>query len=252
MQFSSLVLYFLIANLSTKVAALYFYYDSAEPVQNLTRIEVTYDNEYSNDEGIFWSNQFAFQGGQGGYMGFQPRPNGPDHLVFSFFGQNATSESPYCSNGADGDPGISCMHEFEWIRNRNYTIAVELESTGADGSNLWQGTLQDEVTGEKLTIANFTLPATYQRLSSALITWLEWYSMNGNTGAISERFPCTPKASYSFWTPRYFKDGEEYDVKQTDYKAEGIYDGCAYEHNAPNQNVTAIPGGYYVQNGIFD
>lgn len=250
MQFSSLFFYFLIANLLTKVAALYFYYDAVKPVANLTRIEVTYNNEYSHDEGIFWSNQFAFQGGQGGYMGFQPRPNGPDHLVFSFFGANATSDSPYCKEGADGYAGISCMHEFEWIKNRNYTIAVELEHTNSDGSNLWQGTLQDDVTGEKLTIANFTLPATYQKLSSSLITWLEWYL--NKVADLSKRFPCSPKASYSFWTPRYFKNGEEHAVKQEDYKPEPIGDGCAYEHNTPNQNVTAIPGGYYVQNGIFD
>lgn len=252
MYFSTVFFSIFVATLLSRVAALYFFYDPVQPVSNLTEISVTYNNEYSNEKGIFWSNQFFFEGAGGvGYMGFQPRPNAPDHLVFSFFGKGATSESPYCGNGADGGDGISCMHEFEWIRNRNYTIAINLENTDAKGNNLWQGTLKDEVTGAKFVIANYTTPAKYQKINGDFQTWLEWYTMNGNKGKIADRYPCTPRASYSFWTPKFFKAGEEYAVKNTGYKPEGIYDGCAYAHNTPNQRVTPIPGGYFVENGIF-
>ena len=61
---------------------------------------------------IYWSSQFFFVNGNGGYFGTQPNPSiggiPQGRVLCSGFGTNWTSTDPNCSPGADGGAGVSC------------------------------------------------------------------------------------------------------------------------------------------------
>lgn len=131
--------------------------------------------------GYYFAQQYSFAGGSNaiGYTGLQPRPdsNGKPilHAVFSsFVAGTTTTDSPNCSPGADGGAGVSCSVEWNGV----YGIAYNLEVKNAGGQT-WVGTVVNSLTGERVHIGRWTLPAGLGGIQDNQLGFVEWYPWNG-------------------------------------------------------------------------
>ena len=93
------------------------------------------------------------------YFGIQIAGEFGKTALFSFFGKGATTTSPNCKTGADGDAGMSCHVHYDWQPGRPYTFFIARESQGST-SVTWRGWINDDLAGWAPTsIGNFTVPA---------------------------------------------------------------------------------------------
>ncbi|KAJ6530610.1 hypothetical protein B0H19DRAFT_1214436 [Mycena capillaripes] len=123
--------------------------------------------EADHISGYYYAQQFGFVNSDIGYTGLQPRPdeNGiPLH-------QWTTDEN--CFAGADGGPGVSCSVEWNGVCGRTYDLEVNY-----NGSSVWVGTAVDTVTGERVHIGSYTVPAEAGGIRDSQEGFVEWYPWN--------------------------------------------------------------------------
>ncbi|KAF7378419.1 Beta-glucan synthesis-associated [Mycena sanguinolenta] len=115
--------------------------------------------EADHISGYYFAQQYAFINSGIGYTGLQPRPdaNGKPvlHGVFSSFIDGSTTTDKNCAPGADGGPGVSCSVEWNGVYGRRYDFEVK-----SNGSSVWTGTAIDTVTGARIHIGSYTVPAS--------------------------------------------------------------------------------------------
>ncbi|KAJ7734143.1 hypothetical protein B0H16DRAFT_1767796 [Mycena metata] len=109
--------------------------------------------------GYYFAQQFGFVNSVDvGYTGLQPRPDQNRkpvlHGVFSSFVAGSTATDSNCAAGADGGPAVSCSVEWNAVYGRTYDLEVK-----RNGSLLWVGTAIDTVTGARIHLGSYTLPA---------------------------------------------------------------------------------------------
>ena len=115
-----------------------------------------------HERGYYFSQYYILTGQKAGnYIGLQPRPDaGPGrsivHGTFSTFVPGSTvNDKDHCKPGADGSPdGVSCAVDFEGT----YANTYNLEVLNTEGTT-WNGTAVDTVTGRRIHIGSYTLPA---------------------------------------------------------------------------------------------
>jgi hypothetical protein len=106
---------------------------------------------------LFPASQWG-TGAGGFYFGIQMAGELGKTALFSFFGNGATTTSPNCKAGADGDAGMSCHVRYDWQPGRPYTFFIDRESRGG-ASVTWRAWLNDDLAGWAPTaIGNFTIP----------------------------------------------------------------------------------------------
>ncbi|KAF7378423.1 Beta-glucan synthesis-associated [Mycena sanguinolenta] len=133
--------------------------------------------EADHFSGYFLAQQFSFVNSGMGYTGLQPRPdaNGKTilHAAFLSFiaGSNTTDKN--CFDGADGGPGVSCNVEWNGVYGRRYDLEVK-----SNGSSVWVGTVIDTVTGARIHIGSYTLPASAGGIQSSHVGFVEWFFWN--------------------------------------------------------------------------
>ncbi|KDR71971.1 hypothetical protein GALMADRAFT_270815 [Galerina marginata CBS 339.88] len=128
--------------------------------------------------GYYFAQQFNFVGHNDiGYIGIQPRHNRGGkavlHGVFSSFIAGTTTSDANCSPGADGGPGVSCSVEWNGVYGRKYDFEVKTA-----GNRVWVGSAVDTVTGTRIHIGKYTLPAGSQGIKSSQAGFVEWYPWN--------------------------------------------------------------------------
>ena len=133
----------------------------------------------------FWSHQFGFEGGDGGYIGLQSngrRVNGTigKTAVFSIFSSGiAGLPAASCSveqAGFDGynKSGTSCRIPFEWSVGSTYNLKVALLAQDNSGS-WWAGTINGQ------EIARIRVPRAWHGLRPSSIMWTEYFGPKPNT-----------------------------------------------------------------------
>ncbi|PPQ98257.1 hypothetical protein CVT26_003450 [Gymnopilus dilepis] len=135
--------------------------------------------EADHISGYYFAQQFNFVGlSDVGYTGIQPRPNKGGkavlHGVFSSFVPGSTTSDANCRSGADGGAGVSCSFEWNGVYGRKYDFEVK-----TTGNRLWVGTAVDTVTGQRIHIGSYTLPAGSQGIRNSQAGFVEWYPWNG-------------------------------------------------------------------------
>ncbi|KAJ7064316.1 hypothetical protein C8F01DRAFT_1081647 [Mycena amicta] len=130
--------------------------------------------------GYYFAQQFGFVGADDiGYTGIQPREDASDgspvlHGVFSSFVANTTSTDANCTPGADGGEGVSCAVEWTGVYGRTYDFEVAHNAE----TNTWTGTVLDVVTGDRIHIGSYQLPAGAMGIQSTHVGFVEWYRWN--------------------------------------------------------------------------
>lgn len=133
---------------------------------------------------FFWSHQFGFVNGDGGYIGLQSsgsRVNGTQGktAIFSVFGAAIDATAGSCvmeQGGFDGGTGsgTSCRVPYEWEVGRSYTMRTA--KTGADsGGTWWTGWVKDNASGVETKIAEIKVPATWKGHGSWSVMWTEFF-----------------------------------------------------------------------------
>ncbi|KAJ6553271.1 hypothetical protein B0H19DRAFT_1072738 [Mycena capillaripes] len=155
--------------------------------------------EAKHSSGYFFAQQYEFAGAGIGYTGIQPRPdaNGKPvlHGVFSSFVGGSTTSDPNCTPGADGGPGVSCSVEWNGVYGRTYDFEVKYNPS----ASVWVGTAIDTVTGARIHIGSYKLPAGAGGIQSTQAGFVEWFLWNDGRA-----HPCTtlPYQKTIFGHPR--------------------------------------------------
>lgn len=155
------------------------------PADGLTEMEhgLTIDRVTPNAP-YFWSHQFKFKGGDGGYIGLQSngvRVNGTrgKTAVFSVFGSALSGTSGACVlevKGFDGynTSGTSCRVPYEWQTGRKYTLRVKMVSSDSSGK-WWQAYIKDTFTNTETSVAKIKTPASWKGLNDWSVMWTEYF-----------------------------------------------------------------------------
>ncbi|KAJ7676709.1 hypothetical protein DFH06DRAFT_612904 [Mycena polygramma] len=156
--------------------------------------------EADHISGYYFAQQFGFVNSDIGYTGLQPRPDAANgsavlHGVFSSFVNGSATTDAQCSGGADGGPGVSCSVEWNGIYGRTYDLEVK-----NGGASLWVGTAVDTVTGERIHIGSYTLPASAGGIQNGQQGFVEWYPWNG--GEPANHCALLPYQETVFGSPR--------------------------------------------------
>jgi len=155
--------------------------------------------EAGHISGYYFAQQFNFVGVTAvGYTGIQPRPDSGGkavlHGVFSSFIAGTTTSDTNCRPGADSGAGVSCSVEWNGVYGRTYNFEVKTA-----GNRLWVGTAVDTVTGQRIHIGSYTLPAGSQGIKSGQAGFVEWYPWNG--GEPPNHCALLPYQKTIFWNP---------------------------------------------------
>jgi hypothetical protein len=122
----------------------------------------------------FWSHQFGFVDGDGGYLGLQSNGVGFDGYrgklaIFSIWQATAAS-GPACGTFGGEGTGYSCKIPYEWVANRRYRL--RLWATGTDGADEWWGAwVMDRTTGAEQHIGSIRVPLPWGWLGSWSVMW---------------------------------------------------------------------------------
>ena len=158
-------IYFLLliaAGLSPTLAIFIAYLPWYVPENDVKHVTFPMNIANAPHEYGYYFAQFYILTGQekGSYIGLLPRTDaGPGMSViraaFSTFVPNSTTnDNDYCHIGADGGPGITCAVDFDGT----YAHTYNLEVRNTQGTT-WNGTAVDTVTGRRIHIGSYTLPA---------------------------------------------------------------------------------------------
>ncbi len=151
---------------------------------SLTVEQVSYNATY------FWSHQFKYVNGDGGYIGLQSagsRVNGTNGktAVFSVFNsaiagtQGSCSVEPANFDGGTGG-GTSCRIAYDWSANRRYSIKVQKDAV-EDNGTWWIGTVTDTVSGVVTEIGRFKVPPAWKGLGDWSVMWSEYFGERPGT-----------------------------------------------------------------------
>jgi len=161
--------------------------------------------QYESPSSYFWSHQFKFVGGDGGYIGLQstniPTGNGKykKQAIFSIFSAGIAAQPSYCKvekSGFDGynTSGSSCIVSFDWVKGRKYHLKTALSSSDSTG-NWWSGWVIDTTTGAKTLIGTIKTPKSWTGFGDWSVMWTEnYYSTATTCGSI-------PYSQVRFSTP---------------------------------------------------
>jgi Domain of unknown function (DUF3472) len=175
------------------------------PTDGFTEMEhgLTIDRVTPNAP-YFWSHQFKFKGGDGGYIGLQSngsRVNGTrgKTAVFSVFGSALSGTSGSCVlevKGFDGynTSGTSCRVPYEWQTGRKYTLRVKMVSSDSSGK-WWQAWIKDTFTNTETSVAKIKTPASWKGLNDWSVMWTEYFGTPLSTCA------SLPYAKATFFNP---------------------------------------------------
>ncbi|CRY44925.1 DUF3472 domain-containing protein [Burkholderia pseudomallei] len=108
------------------------------------------------------------------YYGIQPQGGGEAFVLFSFFGKNArVVDAKHCSEGADGGEGVTCNTvKIKFKFGVIYDFSVELVGEGVN-ENIWEGSVFDTSTREKIKIGSWATPKSIGYLSGLSSGFIE-------------------------------------------------------------------------------
>jgi len=124
------------------------------------------------DTGLFWSHQFAFVGGSGGYLGLQI-VGSTKKAIFSIW--NALAGSSECQVFTHEGSGWMCLIDYDWKVGFNYRLRLWVLNKDPAGNEWWLGTINDYSINSDTVIGRILVPSSFGWLSSWSVTWIEYF-----------------------------------------------------------------------------
>lgn len=128
----------------------------------------------------FWSTQFGFVNGDGGYMGIQNAGWFPDGhtgklaLVSIWGAIGAQPIQGTCSTFVEGGSGYTCRLPYEWVVGHDYQFRAWVVGAGQ-----WLFALADKTTGVERQLGIIKVPASWGWIArGSVINWTEYFAAN--------------------------------------------------------------------------
>lgn len=192
----------------------------------------------------FWSHQFHFINGDGGYIGLQshgyPISGGTGKTaIFSIFGAGMEATPGRCvveQANFDGydKAGSRCIVPYEWVQGRMYQLRTK-RMTSDSKSSLWAGYVKDMVTGKENMIGQIRVPGTWKGNGNWSVMWTEYFGKPVATCAEM------PYSRARFYRPNA-NSGSVYPVSSSTF--------LTTNSNCRTSKITRYPygiNGYYIQ-----
>jgi len=140
--------------------------------------------------GTFWSQQFWFREGDGGYMGLQTQgrlsddTRAPRVAIFSILDNNGDAERglseshPNCVSGDDEGPYVRCAISYPWSVGRDYRLRI-YELCCSDQPNSrerWGAWVRDQSTGVETEIGVIEVPGGWGWLRTDANAFVEHHT----------------------------------------------------------------------------
>lgn len=140
----------------------------------------------SPDAHFFFAHQFAFQFGDGGYVGLQEgsAPNSTKIALFSIFSATA-AQGANCGPFSNEGNGYTCrIDPFNWKIGRSYELDVKQSGTGSAGA-WYTASVLDTVSGVRMTIGQIRVPNGWGGMQG----WVSWTEDFGGPAAQCSDLP---------------------------------------------------------------
>ena len=188
---------------------------------------------------LFWSHQFGFVNGEGGYIGLQI-VGSEKNAIFSIWG--AVDGTPGGFIEEDGSVWRSLIN-YDWKLNNKYRLRIWALAKEENGDEWWIGAVYDYATGIDTIIGTILVPASWEWLSSYSVTWIEY------AGYESSDVPYT-RAIFSNHYARHAEVDSppenlrvNYGISPSLYSDVDYYGGTTYALEAGNSVVRDTPEG---------
>ena len=165
---------------------------------------------------VFFSQQFGFSSGIGGYIGVQnrlTRDNPRRVAIFSIWNNGRTGAARVGAAGAYGPQiaqpfggegvGYQTLISYNWRPGTWYQLQIRNVGAGGFGTTRWEGRILDTTTNRWTTIGTILLTYNTGTLNSHLVNWTENYIDDGNcSGNVAEVFFARPWTNLSVASSR--------------------------------------------------
>eukprot|EP01133_Synstelium_polycarpum_P021662 gene21662-26023_t len=161
-----------------KTPGSYVYY-TIPGTAPLTSVDffVTIETDPGYNSRVFWSNQFDFVTGQGGYLGMQSNGGDKRQFLFSLWGATASykgSPGSICEEFTGEGVGLHCWYHFDWVAGETYKFTLAYE-----GSNTFGATVKNLNTSMSFKIGSITAEPTATSISrKGMVSWIEYFEWN--------------------------------------------------------------------------
>lgn len=172
--------------------------DYAPGYHNLDSFITVNRHDGAANSGMFWSQQFDFPGGDGGYLGVQTNGRHIDGqtrsrlVLFSMFDNRSDVDRgilPAHRNcryfGTDGDDGkfVKCSLEYNWTQGREYRLRIWSQGEQPNGMMRWGAWIRDMSAGENAFIGAIDVPQSWALLGSYANAFSEYFGPGINSCA---------------------------------------------------------------------
>ncbi len=165
--------------------------------------------DVSANGAYFWSHQFGFLNGDGGYMGLQNNGNtvsgqyNTKVAVFSIFSAAIDATPGNCKieyGNFDGGAGAgtSCRIPYNWTFGHRYKMRTVIGQNSDAAGTWWDGYITDLTSGVETQIGYIKVPKSWSGINSSIM-WTEFFSARAascETHPYSRVRFYTPKGNY--------------------------------------------------------
>ncbi|WP_250301667.1 RICIN domain-containing protein [Streptomyces sp. A 4/2] len=150
--------------------------------------DVTFATTVQSDPGrgnVFWSHQFGFTNGVGGYIGQQRWRTGNGMFLFSLWGSTAAkagSAGTYCQTFDESGTGYTCRSEQKFTAGHRY--AYHIEPAATDG--WYQATISDTTAGTSFILGSLQIGSGAQVAAGGMTDWVEYFDWNNNAATCQD------------------------------------------------------------------
>lgn len=128
-------------------------------------------------DGYFWSSQFWFQNGNGGYFGLQTKGSVPTGKIalFSIWDSLASTSPQYASTFGGEGTGYTARISYPWAAGKAYRLRIVKDNTEADGT-WWKAMISDNYGDTFRTVGRIKVPLAWGNLQQYSTSFTERYT----------------------------------------------------------------------------
>lgn len=148
--------------------------------------DVTFGVTVASDPGrgnVYWSSQFGFTNGLGGYVGMQRFRNGGGMFLFSVWDATAGragDTGTYCQRFTEGGSGYTCRVDRAFTAGHHYTYQV-----APAGAGWYAATITDTTAGTTFVLGSLQI-GDGQISTGGMVNWVEYFDWNNDAATCAD------------------------------------------------------------------
>ncbi|MEV0094013.1 ricin-type beta-trefoil lectin domain protein [Streptomyces sp. NPDC050738] len=158
------------------------------PSGTSTLDDVTFGVTVQSDPGranVFWSHQFGFSNGVGGYIGMQRWRDGGGMFLFSLWdstGGAAGSSGTYCQTFDETGSGYTCRLNQRFTAGHHYRYRIAPDTT----AGWYKATITDVTAGTSFVLGSLNVGSGAKVDTGGMVNWVEYFDWNNNAATCAD------------------------------------------------------------------